>query len=135
MSVEELRRTIEGPAALGGWTVEAGLVDLLLREVGDEPGALPLLSHALLETWRRRRGHRLTLRGYSDSGGVRGAIARSAEKVFHTDMSAKQQAIARRVFLRLTELGEGTQDTRRRADLVELATGSDDASAVQQVLR
>ncbi len=135
MSVEELRRTIEGPAELGGWTVEAGLVDLLLREVGDEPGALPLLSHALLETWRRRRGHRLTLRGYSDSGGVRGAIARSAEKVFRTAMSAEQRAIARRVLLRLTELGEGTQDTRRRAALAELATRPDDVAAVQEVLQ
>ena len=32
---------------------------VLLRDVGDEPGALPLLSHALLETWRRRRGSRV----------------------------------------------------------------------------
>jgi WD40 repeat protein/DNA-binding SARP family transcriptional activator/ABC-type Fe3+/spermidine/putrescine transport system ATPase subunit len=135
MTAEELRRTIEGPAELGGWSVEPGLVDLLLREVGDEPGALPLLSHALLETWRRRRGRRLTLRGYTDSGGVRGAIARTAEVVFHKSLTAEQQAIARRVFLRLTELGEGTQDTRRRAALDELGALPADPAAVHQVLQ
>jgi hypothetical protein len=56
MSPAELRRAIEMPAARGGWSFEPGLVDLLLRDVGEEPGALPLLSHALLETWHRRRG-------------------------------------------------------------------------------
>ena len=135
MTAEELRRTIEGPAERGGWSFEAGLVDLLLREVGEEPGALPLLSHALLETWRRRRGVHLTFRGYSDSGGVRGAIAQSAEDVFHKCLGAEQQAIARRVFVRLTELGEGTQDTRRRATLDELGSRSDDRTAVHQVLQ
>ena len=48
---EELRRAIEAPAKQGGWELEPGLVAMLLQDVGDEPGALPLLSHALLETW------------------------------------------------------------------------------------
>jgi hypothetical protein len=61
MTAEELRRAIEQPARLGEWGFEAGLVDLILRDVGDEPGVLPLLSHALLETWRRGRGRTLTL--------------------------------------------------------------------------
>ena len=56
MTAAELRRAIEAPARLGGWKFEPGLVDWLLREAGDEPGVLPLLSHALLETWHRRRG-------------------------------------------------------------------------------
>ncbi len=113
MSAEELRRAIEEPARLGGWTLEAGLMDTLLKDVGDEPGALPLLSHALLETWQRRRGRTLTLKGYAESGGVRGAIAQTAEAVYQ-QLTPEQQAIAQNIFLRLTELGEGTQDTRRR---------------------
>ncbi|MCB0183295.1 MAG: ATP-binding protein, partial [Caldilineaceae bacterium] len=52
MSKDELRRAIEEPAKFGKWELEPGLVDLLLDDVGDEPGALPLLSHALLETWK-----------------------------------------------------------------------------------
>jgi hypothetical protein len=82
MRTEELRRAIKEPARRGRWEFEPGLVDLLLHDIGHEPGALPLLSHALLETWQRRRGRIMTLSGYTSSGGVRGAIAETAEAVF-----------------------------------------------------
>ena len=112
-----------------------GLVDPILHEVGEEPAALPLLSHALLETWRRRRGNVMTLKAYAESGGVRGAIARTADRVFHTELDTAQQAIAQSIFLRLTELGEGNQDTRRRVALRELVPASvADGDAVSVVL-
>lgn len=119
MNTAELRRAIEEPAKQGGWIFEPGLVDFLLEEVGTEPGALPLLSHALLETWQRRRGRTLTFGGYRESGGVRGAIAKTADRVW-SQLGPEEQAIARNIFLRLTELGEGTQDTRRRVARSEL---------------
>ena len=84
---------------------------MLLHDVGadaghtPEPGALPLLSHALLATWQRRRGRTLTLSGYTASGGVRGAIAETAESVFYDQLDREQRQIARQIFLRLTELG------------------------------
>jgi WD40 repeat protein/DNA-binding SARP family transcriptional activator len=119
MTASELRRAIELPAQRAGLEFQSGLVDLILRDVDDEPGALPLLSHALLETWRRRRGRQLVLAGYAGAGGVHGAIARTAEQVYQ-DLPPEHQALARRIFLRLTELGEGTEATRRRAALTEL---------------
>ena len=57
----DLRHAIEEPARLSGLTLEHGLVDLLLRDVEADPGALPLLSHALVETWHRREGDVLTV--------------------------------------------------------------------------
>jgi WD40 repeat protein/class 3 adenylate cyclase len=133
MTSEELRRAIEEPARRGHWEFEPGLVDLILRDVGNEPGALPLLSHALLETWKRRAGHRLTLKGYADSGGVRGAIAYTAETVYQ-QLSPKEQSITRNIFLRLTELGEGTEDTRRRATISELISNPEETNQVRAVL-
>ena len=130
----ELRLAIEEPARRGGWSFVPGLIDLLLRDVGDEPGALPLLSHALLETWNRRRGTALNLKGYFESGGVQGAIARTAERVYGAELDADERQIARGIFLRLTELGEGTADTRRRVRLREL-TGDGSAPRVHDVLR
>ena len=129
MTGAELRRAIEEPARLGSWEFTPGLVDLLLRDVGDEPGALPLLSHALLETWQRRRGTTMTLRSYSESGGVNGAIARTADRVYEGELNESQRRVARDVFVRLTELGEGAQDTRRRARLDELIPSGDDRSS------
>jgi WD40 repeat protein len=137
MDVEELRQAIEVPAQRGRWEFESGLVDLLLHEVGREPGALPLLSHALLETWQRRRNRTMTLGGYASSGGVRGAIAETAETVFTDQFTHEQQAIARRIFLRLTELGDEmlTGDTRRRAKFNELILKPDEAASTNAVLK
>ena len=119
MSAGELRQAVARPAALGGWEFEPGLVDQILRDVSDAPGALPLLSHALLETWRHRRGRTLTLHSYAEAGRVQAAIATTAETVFQA-LAPQARAIARGVFLRLTALGEGTQDTLRRVALSEL---------------
>jgi hypothetical protein len=134
MSPEELRRAIEEPARRNGWAFQPGLVDLLMRETRDEPGALPLLSHVLLESWRRRSGPTMTLKGYAESGGVRGAIAKTAQQVYFQRLTAEQQALARNIFLRLTDLGEATQATRRRADIAELVPSPGNLSAVQEVL-
>jgi DNA-binding SARP family transcriptional activator/WD40 repeat protein len=134
MTAEELRRAIEEPAQQGGWEFEPGLVDLILRDVGDEPGALPLLEHALLETWQRRSGRTMTLKGYAAAGGVQGAIAHTADAVY-ARLDPEQQEQARRIFLRLTELGEGTQDTRRRAPLSELVPDTQEGQAVESLLK
>jgi len=134
MTAEELRRAITEPAGSGHWELEPGLVELLLHDVGEEPGALPLLSHALLETWQRRRGRTLTIGGYLAAGGVRSAIAETAEAVFQDQLDPQQRAIARQIFLSLTELGEGTQDTRRRARLDELIPNPEARPSVEAVL-
>jgi WD40 repeat protein len=119
---EGLRQAVEEPARRAGFAFEPGLVATILEDVADQPGALPLLEHALLEVWRRRTGGTLTLAAYRESGGVQGAIAKRAENVFES-FDPDQQEFARRAFLRLTQPGEGTEDTRRRADLAELGSG------------
>ncbi len=136
MTDEEMQRSIEEPARRGRWEFESGLVDLILHDVGHEPGSLPLLSHALFETWQRRHGRTLTLSGYTSAGGVRGAIAETAEAVFTDQFTHAQQAIARRIFLRLTELGDetATGDTRRRASFNELILKPEETDATQFVL-
>ena len=133
MTQSEMQRAIEEPAKVKGLRCEPGLVELILRDAAGEPGALPLLSHALMETWARRDGRTLTLDGYREAGGVHGAIARTAEELFEGATEA-EQGLLQRMFLRLTEPGEGTEDTRRRVPLRELAAGSETASAVNDLL-
>ena len=134
MDEEGLRNAIEGPARVAGLSLEPGLPDVILSDIAGEPGGLPLLSHALLEVWSRRDGGTLTIAGYRASGGVRGAIARSADTVYE-GFDPVEQRIARGVFVRLTELGEGTEDTRRRATLEELGGREPvDASRTETVL-
>lgn len=133
MDSEGLRQAIEEPARRVGLQLEDGLADTILADVGAEPGALPLLEHALLELWERRRAGMLTLEGYMQAGGVQGALAQRADEIFE-QLSPAEQQIARRVLLRLTQPGEGTEDTRRRANRSELAP-ADGGAAFDEVLR
>ncbi|MBI5824327.1 MAG: hypothetical protein HZB18_09890 [Chloroflexi bacterium] len=121
MTPDELREAIIAPAEKNGWDFQPGLVDLILGDVGAEPGALPLLSHALLETWKRRQGQILTLQGYADAGGVKKAIAQTAESVYDY-LSPAEQTIVRDIFLRLTRLGDYDEgrDTSKRVAMSDL---------------
>jgi WD40 repeat protein len=127
MTETELRRAIVEPARKSGVDVEPALVDVLLRElsptVGFTPaahdvGALPLLSHALLATWERSRGRRLTVADYVGSGGIRDAIAHTAEATFEA-LSPDAREATRRLLLRLVRVSPDAPDTRR---VVSLAT-------------
>ncbi|AXG77698.1 nSTAND1 domain-containing NTPase [Streptomyces paludis] len=134
MSQAELRDAVVKPATAAGLTVERALTTRLVKEVTDAPGGLPLLSHALLETWRRRRGKTLTMAGYEAAGCLDGAIARTAERVYG-GFTEDQAATARRVLLRLVAPGDGTPDTRRPVKRAELpTTGRDDTAQVMEAL-
>ncbi|MEU6407055.1 hypothetical protein [Streptomyces sp. NPDC046985] len=119
MNRSELREAIVKPAAKAGLIVERDLSAQILDDVVEEPGGLPLMSHALLETWRRRRGRALTLAMYQAAGGIHGAIAQTAETAFGR-LSADRAAAARLILLRLITPGDGAPDTRRPADRAEL---------------
>ncbi|MBO4255751.1 helix-turn-helix domain-containing protein [Streptomyces griseorubiginosus] len=150
MSVAELRESITRPAELAGVTLEPGLVPLVLRDAGlrDEPagasrttacddtpsGALPLISHALLATWQQREGTTLTVAGYERTGGIQGAIARTAETVFAQLYPAEQKSI-RRVLSRLVHVADdGTVATRRRTGRGALMEQLGDADAASTAL-
>lgn len=135
MTAEELRQAILQPAQNNGWQFQPSLVETILEDVGNEPGGLPLLSHALLETWERRQDRQMTLAGYQEAGGVRRAIAMTAEKVY-AQLTPAQQNSAQNIFVQLTEFGEGTEDTRRRVYFEELYLdiGKKEAKEVLSIL-
>jgi WD40 repeat protein len=130
VSATELREIVIRPAAQMGWGVEPDMLATVLADAAEEPGALPLVSHALLETWHRRKGATLTLSAYQASGGVRGAIAQTADRVY-SELTAEQQQAARRIFLRLSALGDGTGDSRRPIARVELDGVLEEAGAAE----
>ncbi len=106
-----LREAIEGPARVAGVRLEHGLVDLLMRDAEHQPGALPLLSHALAETWERREGTLLTVEGYRASGGISGAVAASADRL-HESLSDDGRAQLRWLMLRMGSLADHGEPIR-----------------------
>ncbi len=133
MTEGELRRAIVEPARRAGLRIEPGLVDVLVTKIAGEPGALPLLSHALRSTWEVRDGRTLTLEGYRSTGGVEGAIAATADGAVDA-LDPADQAFARHLFVRLVEPGDGAADTRRRARLAELLPADRAEDRVRAVL-
>ena len=133
MGDDELERAITEPARVAGLRLEPGLVELILRDVAREPGALPLLSHALRVTWEQRDGRTLTVEGYRASGGVASAIAQTADSVVEA-VPPNRQVLMRNLFLRLTELGEGIEETRRRVAVDELVPEGASAEEVHTLL-
>jgi WD40 repeat protein/serine/threonine protein kinase len=133
MNAGELRCAITEPARAAGLRLEAGLVEVILRDVAGEPGALPLLSHALRATWELRDGRTLTVDGYRDTGGVSSAIARTADRIVQTTPD-ELHALLRSVFLRLTEFGGGIEDARRRVAIDELVPEGRSTTAVTALL-
>ncbi|HEU4422022.1 MAG TPA: WD40 repeat domain-containing protein, partial [Pilimelia sp.] len=133
-SEAEVRRVVERPAARAGLDLDVGLIDAIVADAAGEPGALPLLSTALAELWERREGQRLTLPAYVTAGGIRGAVARMAERAYG-DLDDADRSAARLLLLRLAGPGEGGVAVRRRVPLAELATLADGrASAVVEPL-
>jgi len=119
LRADELQQAIRLPAERAGLQLEPGLAAAIVADVREQPGALPLLQYALTELYERREDSHLTLDAYQASGGVLGALARRAEELFSA-LDPAQQNAARQMFLRLVTLGEGGEDTRRRARWVEL---------------
>jgi WD40 repeat protein len=133
MTDAELRRAVVEPALRAGLTIEDGLAETISTDAAGEPGALPLVSTALLETWVRRSNDRLTLAGYADAGGVHGAVARLANGVYEaTDETGR--AIIRRIFLRLADPEGPTDDVRRRARRDEVATTEAEQKLLTQLI-
>lgn len=129
MKAEELERAIQEPAKQVGLRVDANLVtqiltDLSIEEISMphdtntiipiwEPGSLPLLEYILEQLWQYRTLDRLTLDNYIRLGGVKKALENRADQVYQS-FTPDEQQVAKHIFLALTHLGEGTEDTRRR---------------------
>jgi formylglycine-generating enzyme required for sulfatase activity len=115
MTRSELRQTIEKPAKLSGVGFEAGLVERILNDVGDDPGRLPLLEFALTLLWERQKNRKITHAAYADIQELSGALAQHAENVF-TNLSQAEQKLAQKVLVQLVHPGEESAlDTRRYA--------------------
>ena len=113
MTEDGLRAAVEAPARQSGLLIEPGLVDVLVSEVAGTAGALPLMSHALLETWKRREANTLTVEGYAASGGIRGAVAQSAEAVY-AGIGPQERVVLRDLVLRLVSSGTQGEPVRGR---------------------
>ncbi|MBD2344390.1 nSTAND1 domain-containing NTPase [Anabaena subtropica] len=134
LSDDDYRRVIINPAEQVALKVEPGLVEVLLQELNHSAGDLPLLEFVLEQLWEHRQAGELTLAAYQQQiGGIKGALERKAQEIYES-LDSKAQECARWIFLSLTQLGEGTEDTRRRIWKSELVVKKYSDELVERTL-
>ncbi|MEM9148921.1 MAG: hypothetical protein AAGB19_00420 [Cyanobacteria bacterium P01_F01_bin.3] len=133
MTTSELRSVIEEPAKQAGHPLDEATIELLVKDTEDREGALPLLQFALARIWDGLSEGRTPATTYRAMGGVGGALARKAQETYDR-LSDSDKKIARRVFVGLVQLGEGTRDTRRRVRLDNLIAKDETFEKVQKVI-
>ncbi|MBT9312732.1 nSTAND1 domain-containing NTPase [Leptothoe kymatousa] len=121
LNSEELKEAICKPAEQANLMVEAALVTEILDDIQGAPGSLPLLQYTLKELWQRRQGSTLMLATYQELGGINGTLDQRATEIYDS-CDGDQQRTVRHIFQQLTQLGEGTEDTRRRVFLDNLVS-------------
>ena len=134
MSREDLRQAIVEPAKQTGLEVEPELVQEMLTDVAGSPGSLPLLQYTLTELWKRDQDGCLDLRTYSQLGGVMGTLQKRATAVYD-QFPDEQKPVVKHLFLALTQLGEGTEDTRRRVLMPDLVNKQYSELLIGQVVQ
>ncbi|MEH2231528.1 MAG: pentapeptide repeat-containing protein [Nostoc sp.] len=134
MNREELETAIIKPAQQVNLAVEPELVSQMIADVENSPGSLPLLQYTLTELWQQRTEERLTLTTYSKLGGVRGTLQTRATEVYES-LSLEEQQATKRIFLELTQLGEGTEDTRRQVVQRDLVTSQHSEFVINRIIQ
>jgi DNA-binding SARP family transcriptional activator/WD40 repeat protein len=119
MSARDLERCVRGPAQRRGIELESRLVVQIVADVNSRPGSLPLLQFALAELFNHRSHGALSLASYDEVGGLGGALARRAEKLFESLTSVQSDQLPN-LFSRLVTSSEEQPESGRRVALREL---------------
>lgn len=133
MQPEELAIAITEPAKRAGYTLDKAIVQWLIEETQDREAALPLLQFALTQIWEGLRNGVDPADTLQQIGGVGGALANEAKRLYHS-LTVEQQQVARCVFLALVQINEDNKSTRRRAAISELITGDSSEALVREVI-
>ncbi len=122
MNSAELEEVIVEPTTQVGLQIEPKLVSEMLVDLRDASGGLPLLQYTLKELWEKCADSRLlTFSAYEELGKIAGTLENAANKIYE-ELPATEQKVAKRIFIELTQLGEGSSDTSRqlyKQDLVD----------------
>ncbi|WP_420640887.1 hypothetical protein [Candidatus Leptofilum sp.] len=138
MTSPHLSKAITLPALKVGADIDDYLVSRIISDMKGSPDALPLMSFALrdlfeVEKTKPGKPMDLTLPEYLQRGGLEKALEEHANKVFE-NFTEEQQEIAKNIFSKLIEVGQGRVDTRRTATFAELVPANSNAEVVKAVL-
>lgn len=146
LSREGLTNAITKPVLKKYVYIDERLVERLVSEAGDDPGILPFVQETLRDLWDKRYENYISLEAYESLGGTAGSglkasIAAKADAAYKALTSIdkehrlEKENIAKRIFLRLIQFGEGKPDTRRQQSISDLRSDQDTQGVFEETLR
>ena len=146
LGANQLRAALVKPAEAVGVFIESALVERLVAGSAGQPGLLPFVQEVMVRLWAKLERRYLPLRAYealvlplagysgSERSGIQAAMAQLADEMI-SRLNPEQQRIARRIFLRLVQFGEGRDNTRRQQPVSALRTNDENAALFDHTLR
>lgn len=142
-----LREAIVKPAETTGVFIAPALVERLIADADTkhQPGILPFVQETLVLLWEHLDRRYLSLDAYEhlpllstkangSRTGLQVAMALLADNAL-AQLREEQQRIARRIFLRIIQFGEGRPDTRRQQPISALQIANEDLTLFDATLR
>ncbi|HEY4931569.1 MAG TPA: AAA family ATPase [Terriglobales bacterium] len=121
MSRRQFQQVILNPIDKANGAITTTLLDGMLNDLGGRSDQLPVLQHALMRLWERRRpGEPIDIADYDAVGTFSNCLSNHAEEIF-AELSAQQQKVAELLFRSITQVYKNRK-IRRPRPFSELAS-------------
>lgn len=116
---------IEDPVKIGGASIDRSLVKLILSELEEKQGQLPLLQHLMMRIWNHwsRTGDMnrpISTTDYESVGRLKGAISQHAGQAYES-LDERHRYVCARLFRTITERTDDGRELRKPECISDIA--------------
>lgn len=124
MNLDEKKRAITGPIESFGATITERLVDVVIKDAGNDPDQLLVLQHAMMRTWdywesQKTKDTAIDVSHYEAIGTIRKALSYHGEQIYNELYNDSLKQVAEKLFKSLINIRDG-RVTRRPTSLHEI---------------
>ncbi|MDM8001579.1 MAG: hypothetical protein QUS66_01525, partial [Bacteroidota bacterium] len=127
--VDQLAAVIEEPVKLSGGSIDRSLVKLILGDLEERPGQLPVLQHLMMRLWNQwsRLGdlsRPISISDYEAVGQLKGAISQHAGQAYES-LDERHRYVCARLFRTITTRTDDGRELRKpeRVSTIAAQTG------------
>ncbi len=114
MSRRQFQQVILDPIETANAMITTTLLDRMLNDLGGRSDQLPVLQHALMRLWERKRpGEPIDIADYEAVGTCSNCLSNHAEEVF-AELSVQQKKVAELLFRSITQVYKNRKIRRPR---------------------
>lgn len=125
ISLDALTSVIEDPVRVAGASIDRSLVKVILSDLTERPGQLPVLQHLLMRLWNQwsRSGDMnrpLSIADYEAVGQLKGAISQHAGQALES-LDERHRYVASRIFRTITARTDDGRELRKPERIISIS--------------